>query len=161
MPFAVPKLPWKSALLLLAAFLALAALAALAIGLLRVATGSYDGRNGAAEAMDDIRTGLPLKFYTHMNNQIGPGMRTPGVDCPGSSGTSAFWKIRRVVIDEAAFNEGATLTRSQWRKVQAARAFAYLYNTTMFDAHQSALKRACPGIVLQPFSPELRLERVE
>jgi hypothetical protein len=149
--------PWKRTAIAAGAVLAVGALA---LGPLHIATGNYDGRNGAAEALDDVIAGLPLKLYEHQHNQIGASSRTPGVYCP-SAGSSAFAKLKRVRIEEAGFAEGRTLTRTESRRAQAARAFAYLYNTTMFDAHRSELRRACPGVLLQPFSPNLRLERVE
>jgi hypothetical protein len=144
---------WKRVAMLA---LATSVFAALAIGPLHVATGSYDGRNGAAEALDDAVVGLPPKLYEHRNDQIGPGAKTPGIYCPGSAQSSAFWKLKRVSIEEANFAEGRVLSRTEWRRAQAARAFAYLYNTTMYDVHQSKLKRACPGIRLEPFTPHLK-----
>lgn len=125
--------------------------AGLAIGPLHIATGRYDGRNGAAEALDDAVAGLPLKLYEHRHDQIDSGVRVPGIYCPGSPQSSAFWNLKRVPIEEADFSEGRPRTLTEWRRAQAARAFAYLYNTTMYDAHQSELQKACPGIKLEPF----------
>ncbi|TGX50311.1 hypothetical protein E5A73_18005 [Sphingomonas gei] len=136
--------------------LATSVFAALAIGPLHIATGSYDGRNGAAEALDDAVAGLPPKLYEHRYDSISPGTRTPGIYCPDSAQSSAFWKLKRVQIEQADFSEGRGLIRTEWRRAQTARAFAYLYNTTMYDAHQSELRRACPGIQLQPFIPQLK-----
>lgn len=144
---------WKRVALMV---LATSVFAALAIGPLHIATGSYDGRNGAAEALDDAIAGLPPKLYEHRYDSIGPGARTPGVHCPSTADSSAFWKLKRVPIEQADFSESRRLTRTEWRRAQAARAFAYLYNTTMYDAHRSELQRACPGIELVPFRPDLR-----
>jgi hypothetical protein len=132
--------------------------AALAIGPLHVATGIYDGRNGTAEALDDWAAGLPLKLYYYRNYQIDAGTRIPGILCPRSVQSSAKWKPKLVLIEEGDFAEGRRQTQANWRRAHAARAFAYLYNATMYDVHRSELQRACPGIKLEPFEPALRLD---
>lgn len=122
------------------------AVAALAIGPLHLSYSSYDHRNGAAEALDDVMAGRPIKFYYRAHNQIDVGFRTPGIFCPKSLG-----KIDRVELADAAFSEGRGLDWLNFRRATSARAFAYLYNSTVLIAHRSELQQVCPGIRQEPY----------
>jgi hypothetical protein len=142
------------------AILGALSLAALAIGPLHFPLSGYDRRNGAAEAMDDYTAGLPLTIYVHAHNNIGPGSREPGLDCPGTSNVPAYWKIRRVRIAEAGWSEGPGLTGLALRRAEAARAWAYSYNITMFRLHENELRKACPLIRPLPYYPVPTLQAV-
>lgn len=116
-----------------------------------VPSNDYAYRNGAAEALTDFAAGRPPKLYWHSYDQIGPGSRTPGLFCPPPGSLD----VTRAEIPEAAWSEGHKESFDEMRKSEKARAFAYLYNITMYDLNSSKWKRSCPGLIEEPY----RLQR--
>ena len=117
----------------------------------RLYASDYAFRNGAKEALDDIGAGRQPKLYWHVQAQINLSSRTPGLYCPPPGSLD----VERVEIPEAAWSESGRA--SNWEEMyegEDARAFAYLYNMTMFRANENKWKRSCPGLVIMPYEPQ-------
>ena len=111
--------------------------------------GRYEGRDGATQALSDLKAGKRTKLYSHAVNSAQPTVQTPGL-----SGCIAGHP--RYLIDPRARDLFAPLPEADWAEAvpyspeQLARAasairFARSYNRAMFRARKADILRVCPN----------------
>ena len=109
----------------------------------------YSGRDGKAEALNDLRIKRPLVIYSQVENGVAVEWASPGlVSCSPSeaSGNAALHVFR--TMSEAAFQEGETRTAAEQRVAASTLRFARDYNIAAFRHRRAEVKMVCPDVRL-------------
>ena len=111
--------------------------------------------SGEAEAISDLKSGHPIKLYTHVWGGERAGFRSPGLlycDPDQNNGSRAAHEMF-AFIPEANISEGKRYTATEQAMQWSASAFARAYNLTIYRQKRSYIRSLCPKVELERDSP--------